>query len=187
MRKFATLLIVAASAVPAVAAPYNFDGTWIDVDYWAGSGANETIVVVDWNNTNGPYASESHAWGYRWRGTKTVLDALMGVAAAGAFDFEIAYGSFLNNAFYPDAADGDDHTTVGWEGWCWLAGSVDGGQTWDLNGGGIDVELLGDGQIEAANWNPGDWTGDNLNVPAPEPLTLSMLAVGGLAILRRRL
>jgi len=163
------------------AMPYNLNGTWIEVDAWAADGSpsptNETVVIIDWNDTNGPYLSESHAWGYRWSGTKHVLDALNAIAAAGALDVQFGYGGgFLLNAYYDDPAiDTDHHTTAGYDGWCWSAGSADGGRTWELNAGGADTEILAHNQIEAFNFNPGSWTGDNLSIPVPEPATAVLL------------
>ncbi len=187
----AAVLATATSA--AVADLYSLNGYTVDVDYWAGAaagtGISETIVVADWNDTNGPYVSESHAWGYRWDSAeaKCVKDALDAIAAAGAFSYTTAYGGgFVGHLFYDDG-DGDTHTTeipTDYHGWAWLGDSTDGGATWNDNASGIDVEPLADGTIEGLNFNPStfvDWSNygsDNLTVPVPEPATISLLLLG---------
>lgn len=182
--------LVMAGAVQAT--PYNLAGTWVEVDYWASDGSPspefETVVVIDWNNTNGPYLTEAHAWGYRWSGNEMVLDALQAIDAAGPLDLEFGYGgAFLMHATYNNPLiDTDQHRTTGWGGWCYLAGSADGGQTWQPNGGGVDTEPLGHGQFEGINFNPGAWTFSNFDIPAPEPASLVLLFAGGFLGLRRR-
>ncbi len=171
----------------ARAAPYLFGANgWVEVDYWTGTGANETILVIDWNQTNGPYVSEAHAWGYRWDGSEYLSDALAAVDAAGALDVTTGYGGgFLSDATYADA-DGDSHTSAGYTGWWWLGQTTNGGATWTGNAVGIDQEPLADGKIEGMNMDAGAWTSDTLTVPVPEPATLGLLAVGAAAVLRRR-
>jgi hypothetical protein len=188
----AVVVLMAATTV-ARAVPYHLNGVWVEVDYWADDGSvnppNETILVIDWNNTNGPYATESHAWGYRWSGTQYVSDLVAAVSAAGALDVTTSSGGqFVDDAFYTDPLiDADQHTSVGlWSGWWWTGSTADGGQTWDANGGGITGELLADGQIEGLNLDEGNWTSATLTIPAPEPAGLGfVLAIGGIWGLRR--
>lgn len=180
------LVVLAASGV-ADAALYNLNNHWVEVDYWAGVGPNETIVVVDWNDTHGPYLTESHAWGYRWSGDQTVKDALEAIELAGALDMEYGYGGgFVLHADYFDPSiDTDNHRTTDYEGWCWSGSTTDGGLNWEGSGGGLDTEPLAHNQIEGLNWNPGDWTGDNLTIPVPEPATITLVALGGMFLRRR--
>jgi len=190
----AALAAALTAAGTAAAAPYDFGvNGWVEVDYWADSGAltttYETILVIDWNQTNGPYASEAHAWGFRWGdadGTLHVSDALAAIEAAGGLDVTTAYGGgFLNDAFYADA-DGDAHSTAGFSGWWWSGETTDGGATWTGNAVGIDQEPLVDGNIEGFNMDSGAWTSTSLSIPIPEPAALALLAVGAAAALRRR-
>lgn len=182
-----TLLISLATAclsTTALAAPYDFDGTWVEVDEWYGSGANESIIVIDWNETNGPYATEAHAWGYRWDGPTTIKDALLVIEASSTLTVEYAFGGgFVNNAWYDDGVD--HHATDGYAGWVWVGSTADGGDTLVLNGGGVHVEPLEHHVIEAINWNPGDWTGANFTIPAPEPATSLMLTFPAVIVLLR--
>ncbi|MBU0637844.1 MAG: hypothetical protein KKB50_03190 [Planctomycetes bacterium] len=184
----AGLSVVLLMCCAADAAPYNLNGYWVDVDYWAGSGASETIVVIDWNQTNGPYDTEAHAWGYRWDGDQYVSDAITAICAAGPLEVTTNYGgAFLDHAFYFDPQiDDDQHTSDGWAGWWWAGDTLDGGQTWNLNAGGITEKLLGDGRIEGFNMDAGNWTSDTLTIPVPEPSTLAtLLACAALAARRR--
>jgi len=188
------MMAILMLAGAAHAAPYDFGPNgWIEVDYWADSGAAvtpyETILVIDWNQTNGPYVSEAHAWGFRWGeadGPLYVSDALAAVDAAGALDVTTAYGGgFLSDATYADA-DGDAHSTTGYSGWWWVGETSDGGATWTGNAGGIDQEPLVDGSIEGFNMDGGAWWSDTLTVPTPEPASLGLLALGAAAAMRRR-
>ncbi len=177
-------LLCACLTSSVVAASYDFNGTTVDVDDWFGTGANESLIVLDWNDTNGPYTTESHAWGYRWSGTTTIKDALLAIEAATSLSIEYAFGGgFVNHADYADGID--THTTAGYAGWVWVGSTSDGGLNYTLNGGGVDVELLEHHTIEAINWNPGDWTGDNFTLPVPEPGMAMLLFPAALVLLRR--
>jgi hypothetical protein len=182
------LLSVLAAAGAVHAAPYNLNGTWVEVDYWAGSGSKETILVIDWNQTNGPYTTESHAWGYRWEGTRYLSDAIADVCAAGALDVTTSSGgAFVDDAFYYDPAiDDDHHTSAGYSGWWWAGDTVDGGLTWNGNAGGINTEVLADGTIEGLNMDGENWTSETLTIPVPEPGALALLLLGAAAAPRRR-
>jgi len=187
-KKVMSLVIVLAITGVSNAAPYNYNGDWVDVDYWAGSGSNETIVVIDWNLTNGTYTTESHAWGFRWEGTAYVSDALAAIDAAGALDVTTSYaGQFVNDVFYHDLLiDGDNHTSIGYSGWWWAGDTIDGGITWTGNEGGMTLEILAPGRIEGLNLDKDNWTSATLTIPVPEPCALTILALGGLLITKFR-
>lgn len=192
MKKYAAVLVcvmvLGCFAGSVSAALYSFQGGQVDVEYWAGSGTNETIIVIDWNGTAGPYTTEAHAFGFRWDGTAYVSDALAAIDAAGALDITTAYsGAFLNDAIYDQAGvDGDYHTAGTYVGW-WAAGdTTDFGATWVGNGGGITSEELADGKIEGMNINNDNWGLGTITIPVPEPATMSLLLVGLAGLLRRR-
>ena len=183
MRNLVYLMIVLV--VSAAANGYTMQGLDIVVDYWAGSGSNECIVVIDWNGANGPYETSSHAWGYRWDGTKYVSDALAAIDTAGALNITTAYdGAFPSDAFYNDPSiDSDYHTSAGWTGWWYLGDTADGGLTWNYNHAGMDVEELWNDGIEGMNLlDTFNWTSETLTIPTPEPCTLTILAIGGLLL-----
>jgi outer membrane protein assembly factor BamB len=197
---------------PAFAAPYYFEtgsgkDVWVDVDAWVGSGSAETILVVDWNYMNGPYQTESHAFGYRWDGSATTeQQMLQAFDDAGVFSLSTGYGGgFIYDIVYDDGTDHHSHSD---ELGSWNLASTadpdknwgDGWQTieWDWNMQGIDGEYIADGQFEGINaiyyfgsYPDGETCADYpLDIPfaVPEPATL-MLAVammGGLLATRRR-
>ncbi|HOC55547.1 MAG TPA: PEP-CTERM sorting domain-containing protein [Verrucomicrobiota bacterium] len=214
MQRIVCLMAISCCAVPALAAPYYFQSAsgqnaWIEVDGWAGAGANETILVVDWNFMGGPYQTESHAFGFRWDGTAYESDMLDAFNDAAIFDVTSGYGgAFLYNIAYNDGTDAHLHTEEG--GWNpgstanpyaeWGAMSPDWTKLgeWDANQAAYDAELLQDGYLEGINavfWYgeyPLGQTFDDypLDVPfaiIPEPSALALCTLGGgLFLLRRK-
>jgi hypothetical protein len=190
MRRLICLMIVLV--VSAAAKGYTMQGLDIVVDYWAGAGSNETIVVIDWNRTNGPYETSSHAWGFRWDGTAYVSDALAAIDAAGDLDITTLYGgAFVGDAFYYEPLlDGDNHTSAGFTGWWWAGDTINGGVMWNGNEGGITSEILGNGKIEGLNsvTNYDEWLAGSLTltIPVPEPCVLTLLGLGGLLLRRQK-
>jgi len=183
---FAGVLGLALVGQVSGAELYDLNGTQVLVDYWAGAGAQETVLVVDWNETNGPYLTESHAFGFRWDGTAFLSDALSAIAAAGALDYTTLFGGeFVEHVQYFDASiDADQHTSAGWGGWWWLGETADGGATWTLNGDGLTTEELHSGSIEGLNLDEDNWTSTTLTIPVPEPSAIVIVAVA--VCLRRR-
>jgi len=190
MRNLVYLMIVLV--VSTMAKGYTMQGLDIAVDYWAGTGSNEAIVVIDWNQINGPYETSSHAWGFRWNGTAYVSDALAAIDAAGALDIETLYGGdFVGDAFYYNPSiDSDNHTSDGYSGWWWVGDTINGGVTWNATAAGLTSEILTSGKIEGLNLvtNYDEWlTGsDTLTIPTPEPCTLTLLGLGGLLLRKRK-
>jgi len=170
--------------VSSAAKGYTMQGLDITVDYWAGTGSNETIIVIDWNLTNGPYTTTTHAWGFRWDGDAYVSDALAAIDSAGALDIVTLYdGAFVGDAFYNNPAiDADLHTSINFTGWWWAGQTDNAGQTWIGNDGGINIELLSNGRIEGLNLDNTNWTSATLTIPVPEPCTIAFLTLGGLLL-----
>lgn len=76
-------LVTCGCAATALAVPYTTpNGLQLDIEYWAGTGANETYLVVDFRQ--GP--DDVYTFGYRWDGVADAGDALVAVADAGALD-----------------------------------------------------------------------------------------------------
>lgn len=171
----------------AFAQAYLIQGVDLEVEYWAGSGENETLIAVDWNQTNGPYNSPFHIFGYRWQdGTQpTVKDALQAVDLAGDLLVTYGYGGgYINHMLYDRTADdGDDHTTLDFGGWWWSGQTDDGGLTWQDNAAGIDTKYVRNGGIEAFNINGTNWGSASMTIP--EPATVMLLAVG-MCLLKQR-
>jgi hypothetical protein len=161
-------------------------GINMEVDYWAGTGKNECVVGIDWNSTNGPYASEFHIFGYRWDGEKTVADALADIAMAGDLDITFGYGGgFINDIVYNQTLlDGDNHTSAGYTGWWWCGQTQDGGKTWMDNMGSITQEYLSHGGIQGVNIDRENWGSATMTIP--EPTSLILLAFGAGLLTRRK-
>ncbi|MBL7223904.1 MAG: PEP-CTERM sorting domain-containing protein [Candidatus Brocadiae bacterium] len=87
MRALSTLglavMLACLCVSPVGAVPYTaLNGETYELDYWAGSGANEAVIVVDFNQ--GP--SDVYAFGYRWDGVADGGKALTAIVAEGALD-----------------------------------------------------------------------------------------------------
>lgn len=169
------LLVVFAGLTQA----YLIQGLDLDIEYWVGDGDNECVVAVDWNNTNGPYNTPFHLFGFRWDGSQvTVKEALTAIDEAGPLDIVYGYGGgYISHMLYDQTlVDGDDHTTINYAGWWWTGQTQDGGLTWQPNNGGVDTEYIWDGGIEAFNINGTNWGPDSMSIP--EPATLLIFCMG---------
>jgi hypothetical protein len=158
--------------IAATAQAYMFQDMDIQVDYWAGSGSNETILVIDWNNTNGPYETESHAWGFRWDGDALLVDALDAIDEAGALEVKRS-GGWLNHLNYNDGTD--NHTTkepIDYNGWYWLGNTMDAGVTWFENATTAETVTIADGTIQGINSDNTNWTNSTLTIPEAAPVPL---------------
>ena len=172
----------------------------IEVEYWTGIGSFETLLVIDWNQS-GSYLTASHAFGYRWDGTATTVQTMLAdITANGALDAKII--GYVRNLYYNDA-DGDIHLHNEEGSWNFAStndlfaqwGPLSSDWTmqgqWQANAGGIDTEYIMDGQLEGINacyYFDTSQPYENLDVPfaVPEPVALSMLAMGMLFVRKRK-
>lgn len=191
-----------SSASTASATAYSFQDVEVDVEAWAGSGSQETILVVDWNKLDHGQStvSASHAFGFRWDGQAYQSDMLTALDAAGVFDATVTTGgSFPSNIVFNDGVEIHEHIEPGsWN----IAHSSDpfarwgtwGDSEWTYNSGGLTSELLVPGEFVGFNAImfydvvPDDAdTSLQLDIPiVPEPVSAVLLALGSLGLFRRR-
>ena len=204
------LMVLGLCASVSLATPYYFEtasnnNVWVEVDAWVGSGNCETILVIDWNFMNGPYATESHAFGYRWDGTATTEQQMLeAFQNAGVFSMDSGYGgTFIYDFIYNNGVDSHTHSDEpgSWgyastsdpsSNWC------DGWSTtqWNANCAGINQEYISDGQFEGLNaiyfygsYPAGETCADyGLDIPfaTPEPATMLLLGIGVVLVRRKR-
>jgi hypothetical protein len=190
MKRFVQAAVVAAAVVAmGMAGPVARAGTFdnVNVQYWAGSGSNQTVVVVDFAPGN------TYAFGYRWDGNATGWDALAAVDAAGTLDVSSdlswwnKYQShWVTDLAYPGGVEGSGST------WGYYLSSD--GNTWNESMLGVDGEALVDGGFQGWSWCDYDYyTWAHLRAPttpfvdaSPEPATLTVLLVAGAGLAARR-
>jgi hypothetical protein len=168
------IAVLAITSSAAIAIPVNFGGTWVEVDYWAGTGSNETIVVVDFSATGG----DSYAFGFKWDGIATGYDALTAIDAAGALHFTATYysgiGYFVDN-FYYNSESGDPS-------YYWQYFTSSNGIAWNSSPAGVSDRTLTSGDWDG--WYNGFGPGVSPTTPIPEPTTIALLGFGGLLFKR---
>jgi len=155
-----------------------FQGIDLNIEYWAGTGSNEAVMIVDFLATGG----QSYAFGYRWDGQATGYDMVQAVAAAGALDYLATdYGSmgvFIDNFFYDTEAGNPDYY------WSYWVGTADDGTVqWVSPSVGMSSRPLSDGDFDG--WYNGF---DGTQPRVPEPASVLLLGAGaGCWHIRRRL
>jgi hypothetical protein len=185
-------------AVEAPAAPSSYSsgcvldgttGTSLAIEGSVGSGASTAYLLVDFGASGG----QAYAWAYHFDGAKSDYDMVAAVNTAGQVNFDAPYDSYyasyyVNSITYP--AHGETGSSGATMYWTQSTGTLAGGTVqWDY-GNGLGTFALTDGSFEG--WYQNDWTllppPNYAEVPviAPEPASLGLLALGALALLRRR-
>lgn len=170
----------------------DFNGTPVDVEYWAGLGQNSSIMVVD-------FGSQSYAFGYRWDDVAAPSAALgsapngfqmlTSVADAGGLDMTYTYFAGFGNSVSTISYDGHTMGAVGWPtDWLSYWTSTDG-KTWADSSVGAEGRSLANGDWDGWSVETSSvWPPENTpTTPTPEPGTLALLALGGGVFAARRL
>lgn len=122
-------------------------GTFSDIAYFVGSGANQSALLIDYNDGSG---NESLAWGYRWDGAVSGAQMLVDVAAADPLlsissGGSIADGFFINSISYDGKLLANFFGATGSEssGWAYyLAGGTAGDAPGnEITGGGNSLPV----------------------------------------------
>jgi hypothetical protein len=189
------------TALLAVSAPAAFGFGFSDIQLWAGSGLNQSALVVDWNDGS---STPSLAWGFRWDGAASGIDLINAIVAADPhLSVEIVHFSFgdaVRGFAYDADLDGlytgaNDHIAAGFgfpgEGyWGYYLGSGAADPSWGFSGVGPSDRDLVDQGWDGWSWTPpgGDDTFPSAPTaaPVPEPVSLVALGLGALALLRKR-
>ena len=103
-RKIGLGVLVGVCLLVSATASAGSVNTVADVEYWVGSGANQAVIAIDWNNGQ---SNASMAWGVKFDGSLTVADAYTAIAKgdAGVYSvFNVASTFFLAFAYDNDHA-----------------------------------------------------------------------------------
>lgn len=181
-----------AAPVPPTGGPgvETFGPTDVYVQYWAGTGNNRAVFIMDF--ADGP--SDVFAFGYRWdTGTPTAWDAMRAIAASGPLGFDFIdywFGTFVDRAGYGTYLSDGDMT--------YMVDDTGFGTAWELPFVGVSGHYLSNGSFFALLDQPWDVVFEQGLVPriptssgmeaVPEPCTTALMLFGlcGLAARRRR-
>ncbi len=167
-------------------AGFTFDD--VIVESWAGGGANQSMVVIDYG------AGGSYAFGYEWDGSKTSYDALLAIdAQSDNFTMESHWndsqgGYFIDSLTYN--ANGSNWTMSGFD--ISFMTSPDG-QAWSTSWHGASDRYLTNGDWDG--WTTGQWEevspgiwefNGTVTTPVPEPGSMLLVGLGSMVIFRKR-
>ena len=176
-RRMISLVFVLAITTNVHATTYSGN-----IEYPAGTGGNEATIAIDFDFGN------SFLFTYTWDGDATGWDALNTIDIAGVLEVYATdygeWGMFVNDFDYPGGAEFDYGAEFA--GWAYYVGD---NENWSLSGGGVSFRSLSNGDWDSwvwtnydTSWNPVRGPGEQ---PIPEPTTIALLGLGGLALLGR--
>jgi hypothetical protein len=183
-----------------------------DIEFWVGTGANEAVLVISWNDDkNLPSSSfgEALAWGYRWETgqTRTGEDMLKAIELADprlAVAFQVfSFGTTVYGMGYDldadggtftfdtengngSASDADDHFQEGFISkgfWGYFVGAADGEQRPGWNEAQVGFSAR---TLSDGSWDAWSYTTDlvNFTIPPPEiPAAAAVPEPGTMALL----
>lgn len=186
------LLLAAASAaaVTALNAQAVSYGNY-ELAGLVGSGSSTSVCVFD-------FGTARYAFGYAYDGAKTGADLLMALNDAPiGVSVDLTYykgmGYLVNSISYMTYSISSTLTAPYQSPCYWMGnGGTTGPTAWTSSSIGISSRLLTNGTWDG--FSQGTWVGYDIVAGAPggdfaavpEPAALSLLALGGLALLRRR-
>lgn len=189
----------------------------VNIEYWTGDGEHEAVMLVDWKALTGT-GLYSKAFGYRWDGPAPTLFEMMeaivansegrlhrewhplwGEAAIYAWGWDVDNDGDIDQLLAlppPDPVDwyekefGLDpyNPDLWWGHWYSDDTMPDPGLDWDKQGQTPHGLTLYDGYWDGWSW-PESYQPIPPTVPIPEPITLVLFGLGGVAVaqkLRRR-
>jgi hypothetical protein len=74
-KMFAAFVVLLGVGAPGLKA--QLISSFEDIEYWVGSGTNQSVLAIQWSDGGDP---KSLAWGYRWNDMATGLDMLTAIA-----------------------------------------------------------------------------------------------------------
>ncbi len=156
-------------------------------EYSAGTGANEAIIVIDFD------AGNYFLFKYKWDGLATGWDALAAIDSAGSLDVSAKWyaefnSHFVNDFVYSSGQKFNYPAGAGFTGWGYWGSS--NGEDWMQNTG-VDWRQLANGSwdswvwsnYDSISWQPVRGPGE---APVPEPATISLFVIGITLLLRKR-
>lgn len=165
--------------------------------YATGSGANTSSLIIDFNYLGG----DAYLFEYRYDGEASAQDMLLALDAAGDlsvqrqfFEFDGASSIFIDGFSYAGNTANPSFEGDAGETWTyWIVDDRVAAPTFYTPAPtGPTDRALQDGSVDAWGLNISEFNTKGLdptfNQPAviPEPTSLALLGLGGLAILRRR-
>lgn len=175
------LIVLGTVSSQVFADMYNFNGTQVNIEYWAGTGSNIAVVAVDFDG------STIYNFGYRWDGAAKGWDALNaigavanGLAVTAHYDGGVG-GMYVDNLAYNNAIK-----YPAGNGWAYCT-STDG-QAWETSWDGVSDRVLTNNSWDGWAWGgwqqnaQGDWVCRVVGQPVPEPVTLALLGLGGIIV-----